>query len=320
MSERLSVDRRLLATTGLGAGAYLGAIAWLAARDVYPIEEALGILLVLGLVFPLLAWGLLRGSDAVSYAPAPASTRTNVVVFSLLALVTCYLTVGAGPLEAVLPRAWLAPGPHEIVALLRKLIVFVALPWAAMRVLLRWRVSDFGLGVAALRAMWGRQGVATLVLALGLGAFQWFVGQGAAPLRAGELAGATLVGAIALSFAWHVVEAGLVEEFFFRAVLQTRLAALAGTPAAGAILAALVFGIAHAPGYVLRGGGAMDAVGLEPSVLDALAYGVAVPSVAAILFALLWARTRNLYACMLVHGAIDALPNAAPLARAFGLH
>ena len=44
------------------------------------------------------------------------------------------------------------------------------------------------------------------------------------------------------------------------------------------------------------------------------------PSVAAIPFALIWARTRNLYACVLLHGAIDALPGAAPLARAFGIH
>ena len=54
-------------------------------------------------------------------------------------------------------------------------------------------------------------------------------------------------------------------------MLQTRLLALTGSPAAGAILAALVFGVAHVPGYVLRGGGVLDAIGSQPSALDATA-------------------------------------------------
>ncbi len=310
----------MVAAASVGGTAYLAAIGWLAVRGVVPIEEPLGVLIVLGVASPLLAWSLLRKSSAVRPAPGGATGRANLVVFGLLALVTCYLTVGAGPLDAGLPRAWLAPGPHAIVGVLRKLVVFVVLPWAALGIGLGWRPSVYGLGSAALRAMWGRQGVATLVLALGLGAFQWFFGRGAAPLRAGEFSGVGLAGVVLLSFAWQAVEAGLVEEFFFRAVLQTRLLALTGSPAAGAILAALVFGVAHVPGYVLRGGGVLDAIGSQPSALDAIAYAVAVPSVAAIPFALIWARTRNLYACVLLHGAIDALPGAAPLARAFGIH
>ena len=314
------MDTRTLATVGIGGATYLAAIGWLALRGVYPLEEALAILVVLGVLSPLLAWSVLRKSSIVPVETPSGGQRANVVIFGLLAFVTGYLTIGAGPLDALLPPDWRAPGLRVTVGLLRKLVVFVAIPWIATRSWLQWRAADFGLGPAALRALWGRHGVVTLVLASGLCAFQWLVGRGAAPLRTGEIAGATLAGIILLSFAWNAIEAGLVEEFFFRALLQTRLAALAGSPVAGGILAAIVFGLAHAPGYALRGGGVMDAVGTHPGVLDAIAYAIAVPSVAAIPFVFIWARTRNLYACVILHGAVDMLPNAFPLAQALGLH
>ena len=43
------------------------------------------------------------------------------------------------------------------------------------------------------------------------------------------------------------IEAGLVEEFFFRWYLQSRLAAWTGSQVSAVLLGALVFGLAHAP-------------------------------------------------------------------------
>jgi membrane protease YdiL (CAAX protease family) len=43
----------------------------------------------------------------------------------------------------------------------------------------------------------------------------------------------------------------LVEEFFFRALLQARLAAYFRSEVTGVVLMSLIFGFAHVPGFVL---------------------------------------------------------------------
>ena len=118
---------------------------------------------------------------------------------------------------------------------------------------------------------------------------------------------------------WNVVEAGFVEEFFFRAVLQGRLALALRSDVAAAAAACVLFGLAHAPGYPLRGGAIADGLGAHPPALVAVAYAIAVPSAAGVLFAYLWVRTRNLYFGIFLHGAIDAISNADAAARLFGL-
>ncbi|MBS0394579.1 MAG: CPBP family intramembrane metalloprotease [Proteobacteria bacterium] len=304
-------------TAALFALAYVASVVRLAGAGIVPYEESLGLLLVMGVAFPALTAALLR------HHPSPAApatlARELVPALALLALVASYLAVGPALIDALLPPGWPAdPRARALFVLARKLVLFVALPYAVLRLGFGRRAADFGLSRQALSALWGRTGIAVLVLVILLGAFQWFAGQGAAPLRAGVL-GSALPAALGLSLLWNLLETGLVEEFFFRAVLQDRLAAALRSPLAGALLAGLLFGLAHAPGYYLRGGGASDAVGTHPAALDALAYAVTVPAVASFLFAILWARTRNLYAGLLVHAAVDALPGAVEIARTWGL-
>lgn len=57
----------------------------------------------------------------------------------------------------------------------------------------------------------------------------------------------------------------MVEGVFFRAVLLERLAACLREGLSGGTLMAFMFGLAHAPGYVLRGAGAVEAIGATPS-------------------------------------------------------
>ncbi len=52
----------------------------------------------------------------------------------------------------------------------------------------------------------------------------------------------------------------------------------------------------------------MEGLGANPSALDAIAYSIAVLSVSGILFGVIWARTKNLFALMLIHAAGDLLP------------
>lgn len=78
---------------------------------------------------------------------------------------------------------------------------------------------------------------------------------------------------------------------------------------------ALLFGLAHAPGFILRGAGLRDAIGSNPSLADAIAYAIVVLSVSGIFFGIVWARTKNLFAVMIIHAATDLLPNFAQFAK-----
>jgi membrane protease YdiL (CAAX protease family) len=115
------------------------------------------------------------------------------------------------------------------------------------------------------------------------------------------------------------IEAGLVEEFFFRWYLQSRLAALTGSQVSAVFLCALVFGLAHAPGIWLRGAGLVEGLGPEPPLLTTLAYVVVTQGVAGLAFGTLWARTRSFALVVLLHGFFDAPSNAASFMDAWGL-
>lgn len=103
------------------------------------------------------------------------------------------------------------------------------------------------------------------------------------------------------------MEAGLSEEFLFRAVLQTRLAAWLGSMWAAVFIMSLLFGLAHAPGLFQRGGPAVDGWSTDP--LQVVAHTIAVLSPTGLLFGSLYARTKSLLLVVLLHGLGDVLPN-----------
>jgi membrane protease YdiL (CAAX protease family) len=118
------------------------------------------------------------------------------------------------------------------------------------------------------------------------------------------------------SFVWVALEAGLNEEFLYRAVLQTRLGALLKSPAAGVAVTALLFGLAHAPGLYLRGGPGVDGWSHDP--VQVVAYTVATLSPVGVLFGVIYMRTKSLLLAVLLHGLIDVLPNLADFIRIWG--
>ena len=85
------------------------------------------------------------------------------------------------------------------------------------------------------------------------------------------------------------------EEFLFRAVLQTRLAAVLKSEAGAVVTGALLFSLAHMPGLYLRGHPGVDGYSTDP--VQVIAFTVAVLSPIALLFGTLWARTLQLCAC-----------------------
>jgi membrane protease YdiL (CAAX protease family) len=138
------------------------------------------------------------------------------------------------------------------------------------------------------------------------------IGRGLSEIRHSSLPARTLLLGVPFTYVWLLVEVGLVEEFFFRCLLQSRSSTLLRSQAGGTVLASLLFGLAHAPGLYLRPGGTQEAVGAHPSWLMAVCYSIVITSVAGVFLGVLWARTRNLILVMAVHAAGDWLPNLVP--------
>ena len=195
---------------------------------------------------------------------------------------------------------------------------FVLIPLLVYRTLFNATWAEFGLSAASFRRLIGRDGLAVIVIGVAVIGFQYMAGAAAVPFREGKYAVDALQVGLPLAFAWLVFEVGLVEEFFFRAVVQERLSAFFKSDVAGLCVMAVIFGLVHAPGMVLRGAGVQEGLGTDPTMLTAAAYTITVQAVAAFMFGILWLRTRNLLAVMLVHAAMDLLSNAPDLLRAFG--
>ena len=81
----------------------------------------------------------------------------------------------------------------------------------------------------------------------------------------------------------------------------------------------LIFGLAHAPGFIFRQAGNVEGLGANPSAPDALAYSVVVLAVSGILFGVIWFRTKNLLVLMLLHAAGDLLPNFSSFIKVWQL-
>lgn len=303
----------------LGLAVFGASLALLWRNPSFGREDAISGIIIFGIAFPVIAW-----VTTLRARPLPVSARRSsgeiALLFACLILVTLYLIWGAGISETLVPADWLAsPRVKFFIVLVRKLIVFVAVPFLLFRTFFRYRWSDFGVQFAGLRALAGNHLLVVLVLSVLILLFQYFAGTAAKPIRQGEFSASQLAIGLPLCFAWLFVEVGLVEEFFFRAVVQARLAAWFKSEISGVALMALLFGLAHAPGFILRRAGFAEAIGENPSAADAMAYAIVVLSVGGIFFGIVWARTRNLFAVMFIHAATDLLPNFKQFVVTWGI-
>lgn len=194
----------------------------------------------------------------------------------------------------MIPRYWLESAQAKaFVMLLRKLFVFVLIPFTFLYFFFGYRLKDLGFQKAAFRL---NHLPVVLIVSAAIIAFQYFFGNATLPIREGQITGRQLLIGLPLCFAWLVIEVGFVEEFFFRTVLQSRLAAFFKSESAGIVLMCLIFGLAHAPGLILRGAGMVEGLGNAPSAFEAIAYSIATISIGGILFGVIWMRTKNLFA------------------------
>ncbi|HET8542115.1 MAG TPA: CPBP family intramembrane glutamic endopeptidase [Anaeromyxobacter sp.] len=303
---------RALVASGAYALIYGACLLVLLRAPGFEAGDAVAVLLVLGVAPSLAAWLATIGATPRVQPVREPGRELLWIALLLVGIGVGFLGYG---LSAV--RAAVTDEPARSVAILaaklavvvwvpalvfrrlgyswRQLFAFRGLDWIELRTLL---VMMALFSVIQLRFGRGPEAISALMTEHGLAA--WHVIVMALPV-----------------FAWLSVEAGLVEEFLFRALLQSRIAAWLRSSVAGALGMSVLFALAHAPGYVLRGGHSMEGMARAPDALSAAAYAIVMLSPIGVAFGILWARTRSLTLVVVLHGWGDLIPNIAPLIRAF---
>ena len=256
-------------------------------------------------ILPPVVWFFTRKGKPAEIAVA----RPGVELGAVLAWLAVYAVVVLGWLFTQIKQT-VPPGTqtYETTMLAVKLAVHVVIPIIILKLV--------GARVLPLLApRFGARGVLPLLIILGaiFSALMLVISPSLKEISAIEATATTFAWAAPAAFAWLAIEAGLCEEFLFRAVLQTRLAAFLKSEAGAIVIGALLFALAHVPGLYLRPDTAGDQIaGGLPGIL---AYTVGVLSPIALLFGVIWARTRSLGLLVLLHASVDFLPNLSEFMR-----
>jgi uncharacterized protein len=280
-----------------------GAVAYLALTDGDFVTPIL-VMGIFGLGLSLFAWLLTRGANA----PAIEVKRPALESGGVLAYLAIYAVLFLGFAMSAARNAFPEGPQQELAVMALKLTAHVLLPAVLL--------VAFGARLAPLfqAGLKGRKFWRTLIV---LGAIILALLAIISPSLnniAATNSPPTLLAWIApVSFIWIAVEAGLNEEFLFRAVLQTRLAAWFQSMWASVFVSSVLFGLAHAPGLFMRGGPGVDGWSTDP--WQVIAHTIAVLSPISLLFGLIYARTKSLLLVVLLHGLVDVLPNMADFIR-----
>jgi membrane protease YdiL (CAAX protease family) len=283
---------------------YVALLAALVRVEKMELAEPLFVLIVLGLVFSLVATLVTYGIKPLPYVVRAPGAELGVLSGWLI-VIAVYFVFGKSAIDAFTTAEPL----HTILGMAIKLLLFVVAPGFILA--RRYGYAWYELAPLSLRlrdihpAFW--------FSALMLG-FQAVFGSGIREMREAHIGWGTALAVAPLAFLWLAIEAGLVEEFFFRALLQTRVARVLRSEVAAIVVTSVVFGLVHAPGLYLRTQSTGEGLS-HPSLLFAVGYSFVIVSVAGFFLGTLWARTRNLALVVLVHAAADLLPNIADFMR-----
>ena len=236
----------------------------------FDVAEPLLVLGILGVGFSLVAWLLTIGAAPLDYRVAePASEVTALAVYMLP--LTAYITWGGSAIRKYVP----ADPANAVTVLLAKLAFFVIIPAWLMRALFGYTFRDLAPLAFRRRDVLTFAGMSALLLG-----FQAVFGRGLRDIVQAHLPASTLVIGFPIAFVWLAIEAGVVEEFFFRVLLQSRLSAALRSELGGIVLMSLLFGLAHAPGLYLRTGMTQEGLPAHPPLLMAIGYSIVITSVA----------------------------------------
>ena len=238
----------------------------------------------------------------------PAFRNEWLVIILLVLFFTWYVTFGSAFINKFIPKDILAIAwKTSIAVLLKKLLVFVLVPLLIYKTA-GFSLKDFGFRISGNRLFSRETLLPFFILSVVVVLFQYYFSGGAEPIRKGQFAFRQLIITWPLLFLWLFIEAGLVEEFFFRAVLQSRIAAMLKSPAGGIVISSIIFGLAHAPGLYLRGA---ESEGISEQLPFHFwgAYTICYMSLAGLFLGIIRYRTNNIYLLMALHAMVDILPN-----------
>jgi len=271
-------------------------------RDTFPLGESLGVMAIVGVGFTGLVYWLAPRLDQPPEL-LPASPAQLVFIFVYILFVSWMLSREQGIPELV-EESFLK---RKAARLGYKLGLFVAGPLVILFVMGErdWAGLGFTLGDVPAQ-LWS-----SLLLILVFGGFNLVAGSAAAPIRQRAFTWGQLAMGFGFTYLWNLFEVGLVEEFFFRGLLQTRLTSVLQSPVSGILAASLLFGLAHAPGLYLRAADKGGPLGEAPTLLNTVLYTILVLSPTGWFMGLLFWRTQSLLAPFLVHAGIDTVANLA---------
>jgi membrane protease YdiL (CAAX protease family) len=262
-------------------------------------SNALGIAAVLGVGFSLMAWAVTAGIRPLPYEVVePAPELILLAVYFVV--LTAFVTWGFDWLRHSFP----ADPAQAFALLIAKLVTFVALPFWIMRGRFGYRWRELAPSGFKPRQLFVMIAMSALFLA-----FQAVAGRGLRDIKAAHVPANVLFFGMPVAFFWWAIEAGVVEEFFFRVLLQSRLAAWLRSELGGIVVASSLFGLMHAPGLYLRTSITREGLAPHPPLWMAIGYSIVITSAAGFVFGVLWSRTRNFALVVVVHGAADLLPD-----------
>ncbi len=261
-------------------------------------------LAVFGAALPALSIALTRKAAPLPIAVRRPALELTVLLGFLAVYAVAFLGWGMSATRAVVP----AGREQAALVLIVKLVVHVGVPAILLASLGARLAPLFNSGI-------GRPGFWPPLLVVGaiILALMCVVSPALGEIAELHASTVTLAWAAPAAFLWLALEAGLCEEFLFRAVLQTRIAAVLKSEAGAVVTGALLFALAHVPGLYLRGHPGVDGYSTDPT--QVIAFTVAVLSPVAVLFGTLWARTRSLLLIVLLHATVDVLPNLGEFIR-----
>lgn len=295
--------------TALYAIIWGGSIAVLSQSGDDSASEAMVIGPIFGLLGPLLAWGLTAVGKRET-API-AVARPAIEAWAVIGYLVLYAALFLGwGLSAV--REWFPTDPdREFAISALKIVAHVILP-VGLLAILGARIGPLFRAHAGRLSFW----LPLVVLGAALLGLLSVVSPSLGNIAALNLASSDWLWAGPGTFIWLVLAVGLCEELLFRAVLLSRLTAYLKSATGAVLIGALLFGLAHAPGLWLRAD--PSDFGHFHNPVFVFAYTVAVLSPTGIFMGVLWARTKSLWLLVLLHVAIDFLPNLPRFVHSFG--
>ncbi len=274
-----------------GSTAYLGATG---ADWTFPIIS-LGIF---GVGLSAIAWLTTRGAKAAAIVVKNPAKESGALIIYMALYAVLFLGFGMGALREEIPEGQ----TQELAVMAAKVAVHIILP-AILLIAIGGRLAPLFKSQVGPKQFWRT----LIVIGAIILALLAVVTPSLKDISATNATMTTLLWAAPLSFLWIAIEAGLNEEFLYRAVLQTRLSAFFKSAWTGVAVTSVIFGLAHAPGLFLRGGPETDGWSTDP--LQVVAYTIATLAPLSLFFGFLYARTKSLLLVVLLHATVDFLPN-----------